>query len=348
MNKGISLTELAAILEKVEREKRDYLVPSPKMEMVGGRDLEINGVGMFNVNPLAHEQIGSKLGIPRDYYKRMQSEAPDLLDANVNRWLRSSDDTRFVRTQANNVRAILSDKYKPRENYGLASTIIPIFLKAGDIQVVSSNVTDQNMYIKVISHELQGEVKVGQIVKGGVLVRNSEVGCGAFELSMFVLTLACMNGMIRENSMREVHVGKRLKNGDENNMIYSQATIEADNKAFLMMVEDTMKYAFNRQKFDEELVKYRRAAENPLNTRQITETIEDVTKRYSLTQTEGKDVLSRLLQGGDMSQWGLAGAVTNLAADVSDYERSTELERIGGKIIDLQPAQWRTVARLAA
>lgn len=356
MNKGISITELAAQIEAIERGKKDLVVPSTKMRMQDGRKLIVGTNGDredFKISQLAHEQIGARLKIPREYYKRMQTEAPDLLDHNVNKWLADKPEKRLVRTFDGNVRAVLSDRFKPKENYKVLENALPFIVDpANQIEIMSSNLSEKQMFVKVISHKLEGEVRVGQIVKGGFSLRNSEVGCGAFDMSLFVLTLACMNGMLRENSMKEYHVGGRIKADENDNEegigIYSAETIAADSHAFGLKVRDTLAHALNRQKFDEELVKFRFAAENPLNTKYVSETIEDVTKRYNLNQDEGKDVLSRLLQGGDFTQWGLSCAITNLAGDIKDYDRSTDLERIGGQIIDMPRSDWRELSRLAA
>lgn len=42
-----------------------------------------------------------------------------------------------------------------------------------------------------------------------------------------------------------------------------------------------------------------------------------------------------LVQGGDLSKWGLSNAVTRTAEDAADYDRCTELERIGWNVVDL-------------
>ena len=55
-------------------------------------------------------------------------------------------------------------------------------------------------------------------------------------------------------------------------------------------------------------------------------------------------MLKHLIQGGDLSAWGLGNAVTRAAQDVASYDRATEMESIGGKVIELSPAEWRTMA----
>jgi hypothetical protein len=43
---------------------------------------------------------------------------------------------------------------------------------------------------------------------------------------------------------------------------------------------------------------------------------------------------------GDLSLFGLINAVTRTASDVESYDRSVELQRIGGKIIELPKSVW--------
>ena len=78
------------------------------------------------------------------------------------------------------------------------------------------------------------------------------------------------------------------------------------------------------------------------------EAIEVVTKQLLLNQSESDSILNHLIQGGDTSVWGVANAVTRLAHDVDDYDRSVELERAGHDVISLKPSQWRELGALAA
>jgi hypothetical protein len=42
-----------------------------------------------------------------------------------------------------------------------------------------------------------------------------------------------------------------------------------------------------------------------------------------------------------LSQWGLVNAITRTSQDVTDYDRATELERLGGVVLDM--AQYCSV-----
>ena len=51
----------------------------------------------FGIGELAHQQIAARLNIPFRYYQKMQSEAPELLDRNVNTWFGKNPERRMIR-----------------------------------------------------------------------------------------------------------------------------------------------------------------------------------------------------------------------------------------------------------
>jgi hypothetical protein len=51
-----------------------------------------------------------------------------------------------------------------------------------------------------------------------------------------------------------------------------------------------------------------------------------------------------LIRGQDYTQWGALNAVTEMANHNKSYERSTELETIGGQILNLSPRDWHEIA----
>jgi hypothetical protein len=69
-----------------------------------------------------------------------------------------------------------------------------------------------------------------------------------------------------------------------------------------------------------------------------------VARRLGLTEAEQSGVLRHLVRGGDLSAWGLANAVTRTPEDAADYDRATELEAAGGRVIELPAADWKAIA----
>ena len=50
------------------------------------------------------------------------------------------------------------------------------------------------------------------------------------------------------------------------------------------------------------------------------------------------------LEQADISGFGLVNAVTGFAQQVDDYDRSTELEAIGGRMLDQSRVEWASLA----
>jgi hypothetical protein len=49
----------------------------------------------------------------------------------------------------------------------------------------------------------------------------------------------------------------------------------------------------------------------------------------------------------DLSAYGLVNAVTHFSQDVEDYDRATEFEALGGKLIELALGDWKELAHAA-
>src|SRR6266851_4456893 len=66
-----------------------------------------------------------------------------------------------------------------------------------------------------------------------------------------------------------------------------------------------------------------------------TKAVEQLQTRFNLNNDEKGSVLRALVEGGDLSMWGLANAVTRIAEEAPTYDRATDLEAIGGPVLAL-------------
>jgi len=353
MKEGMDIVALAQEIKRREAAKQDYTAPTTELSVgrlqEAGDDLQmqVGQKGCFGINEVAHQQLGDHLGIPRRYYTRMQAEAPDLLAANINTWLIKKPSNRMIRTLDGRVRAFLSDRYQCLDNEMVAQAALPVLLNQEAFTIKSCTLTETRLYIQALSPRLMGEVKVGEVVQGGIVLSNSEVGLGAVMVEPLIFKLACTNGMIRSSALKRHHVGRRIEQGGEAQEFYATETIKADINAFMLKIRDTVAHAFDELAFHKELELFRLAAEQKIPAGNIQATVEEVTKRFDCSKGESDNILTRLIEGGDLSQWGLANAVTNLANDVESYDRAVELERKGGQIIDLSPREWQVLSKAA-
>jgi hypothetical protein len=76
-------------------------------------------------------------------------------------------------------------------------------------------------------------------------------------------------------------------------------------------------------------------------------TVEVLAQRYTLNDTERSGVLRHLVSGGQLSGYGLVNAVTHYSQEVEDYDRATEFEMLGGRLIDLSAHEWKGLAEAA-
>ena len=357
MKTGSTLQQLAIELERQQTTKRDFVSPTTELEMridegiaeahekgihlVDGSGLRINGHGTFPINDTAHEQIASRVGIPQKYYDRMKVGAPQLMAANVNHWFKHEKEKRMVRTLDGNVRGFLSEKYRPLDGLDLAQVTLPILSRAG-VRVESSELTPRRLYIKAVTERITAEIRKGDVVQAGIVISNSEIGMGAVKIEPMVFRLVCTNGMIAsDHSMRKYHVGRSGSEGDFASEFFADETRKADDKAFWMKVRDVVSGSFKQDIFNA-IVNNMRAATERIIDVDVVGVVEVVRKQYGLGEGEKSDVLTHLIKGGDLTQYGLLNAVTRASADVESYDRATELERMGGDILAMGKTEWET------
>jgi len=348
MKAGISLVELAQKIESRKALKKDFIADTRELRLnAEGNSLTINGHTEVAPTENCHRQIGDRLGIPGRYYDRMRSETPALLAENVNTWFAKKPERRMVRTLGPAGRAFLSDRYLRYENEDAMNAVLPAFADYPGLKIESCDLTESRLYIKAILPSRQGEVKVGDVVQAGVIIRNSEIGLGAISAQGFIKKLACLNGMvIPDSGFRQHHVGSRAVEGELVYEYLADDTLKADDHATLLKLRDTIKFILSQEMLDRVLGKLRGAAEQRLEGNPA-KAIEVLGKRVGLLEKEQGDVLRYLIEGGDISRWGVANAVTRFAQDPESYDRATELEEIGGRIIDLPKTDWSAIAQAA-
>ena len=341
MKTGRDLGEVLTELKRQQAEKRDYISPSSSLSLSpDGRTLNM-GENAFSTTDLFHRQMAASLSIPTKYYDLMQREKPDLLAENVNAWMSSRDQSYMVRSLSGVARALLSDRYRRIDNMEVASAVLPLFAGMDGIEVMSAEVTESRLYLKIVNHRLEMAC-VGDRVQAGVVISNSEVGLGAVSVQPLIYTLACTNGMI-VNSLgeRKTHVGRAAK-GMDGFEVLSDETMEAEDHAFMLKLRDITVAAIDEVRFGMVVDQLSASAEAKITGR-VQDVVELTGKEYGLNQGEQDGVLKYLIEGGDLSLYGLSNAVTRMSQDVESYDRATALEGIGWQMATMGKSKWKEV-----
>lgn len=349
MKLGKDINALVTELHRQLETKRDFKAPAARLAL-GVNGFYLNGVGEFGVRDTAHDQIGEYLEIPKRYYERMRKDMPHLLVENVNTWLKAKGpETRLVRTLDGDVRALLSDRYRPLDNYDLVQAVLPILTGDDDYRVASCEVTEKRLYIQVVNERMTANVRRGDIVQAGIVISNSEIGDGSLRIEPMVYRVVCTNGLIAGNALRKYHVG-RAGTGDLDNAVefYRDETRKADDTAFWMKVSDAVRGAFDETRFLALVRKMEEATSEGLKAEvDLPAIVEVVGTRYGFSEAEKKIAETHFLRGADFTRFGVLNAVTRTAQDVESYDRAIEFERFGGDILELPKTEWEKMERLA-
>lgn len=348
--------ELDALLQEVTRQsatKMDLQASTGALSMLDAGDLgvvmSIAGHGDFPLRAYAHKQLADAVSIPRKYYERMQAAAPWMLAQNATHWLSTQNKRQTVRLLDGYVRAYLGSTYRVLDNCDLLDVILPeleYLTQDRGLQIESTGLTDEKLYIKAVIPQLCAEITPGDLVFGGVVISNSEVGAGALKVEPLVIRARTNSVLIaQDHKVMRRHVGSRITS-DEDVSYYSQETLMVDGQAILLKVRDAIRNVLTTEKFLSIVDGLRDGAMELV--RQPTLAVEEITRRYSLTDAAGHGILTHFYRGGSFTKFDLASAVAAHAQDAGDYEAATALQGIGYDVATMRGADWKAVANAKA
>ena len=342
---GLNINELAQKITDQAEKKVDMVVDSRSMQLLPVEQddvtttapvlMSIDDSKQMEITSTAHRQLATRLQIPYAYYERVMNNNPVLLAENVNNWLGQTQNKRMIRTYQSDgstvwdlMRADLSNKYLTFDNEDVAEAVLPVMFDE-KLEIISSNVTEKKLYIKAVTDKLTGEIEKGDVVRGGVIVSNSEVGYGSVNVQAFIERLVCMNGMIAETSFRRRHIGASHDITD----LLSRDTLNKTSEALVGQVQDVVRNVLSNEGFNNVLGKLRETTETEIA--KPIDAVEIIQKQFRFTEDEKDSVLNHLIKGGDTTKWGLTNAVTRASQDLEDYDRATEFEKFGWDVANL-------------
>jgi hypothetical protein len=209
------------------------------------------------------------------------------------------------------------------------------------------------MYLKVVLPGREVELKadgvkwgVGHspihVLRPGLIISNSETGHGSVNIQPGVHERHCSNMMImNDKAMRKLHVQKANESENVDEYLTNETRAKQDS-AFWATVRDLIQAALDGRMFEARIEEIRVTMGQVIPQPQAT--VEMIADRYSLTNMERDNVLDALIKSGEPTRFGLQAAITKMAQEVPSYDRSTELERVGGAIIELPTTDWEHMA----
>lgn len=370
-----SLQDLVSELERQKKNSKDIVVRSDAIEAdvidIGTwRDTEHydahqvvtlsipepecpNVRAHYPLTRYAHGQVAEKMGIPWKYYERMMNAGKlGLIADNINAWMNTKE-KRLVRILDDKVRAVVSDRYRPIDNYDLVWKFLDT-LKESEMgagcQVTQCDLTETHLYLRAMLPTVS-EVLGNDKVQAMILLQNSEVGAGRMSVALGMYRQLCSNGLWGDDIVSRVHLGIELQVGY---IKWSEETLRDNDVLLFDQVGDTVKTALNPALWDGFVNKARIAAGEVKLEAPLVEIVDAIAPQYNITGDEKSKLLEAFAQEiatpAGKTQYGLANAVTRLARDTEDAERQVELEKIGGEILfaDMSTAHPLTLITKAA
>ena len=335
-----NVQELYLKLEEQRDHRKDIIADTRSLVMNTTSGLSTisvstgNDILAYSVSDVAHRQIADRLGVPFKYYDRMRLEYPALLDQNINGWLQKQPEKRMLRTLDGRLRAFLSDRYRRLDNLELVDHVLPVIAQMKGCSIESCDITETHLYMKVINKTMKAELTPGDVVQAGFVISNREIGLGALKVEPLVYRLVCRNGMISKDlAHKKYHAGRQVEDTDAAYELYSDETLAADDKAYFLKVQDIVSAAVDEARFSLTVDKMRASMNVPTGDNPV-KTVEVLGDKYILNKTERATILRHFIMSNDYTAFGLVNAVTRCSQDIPDYNRATELERLGGTLLD--------------
>jgi hypothetical protein len=295
--------------------------------------------GQFTLHDNAIGQLADRMGIPQRYLRGLASGEPwakQLAATLLNEHSGWTQRSRvLVRTVGKQVRGVLSDSYRRLNSVEILTAFVQEAADQGAV-ISDAYMNDTKIWAETI---LPTPLTVPTAKNGDVVIfagarfSTSDYGDGAVDMRAFLLNGACLNGMVRESVMKQVHLGSKLPD----NLQLSQQTYELDTKTTVSAVRDLTKGLFSKDNLMKKAIEIQGASEMEVD---LEHELKRLTRDGGLLKQEGKEVEKILMRNdpedgvqGGATLWKLTQAITAHARELSP-ERSRELHELSGQLLN--------------
>lgn len=295
--------------------------------------------GQFTLHDNAIGQLADRMGIPQRYLRGLASGEPwakQLAATLLNEHSGWTQRSRvLVRTVGKQVRGVLSDSYRRLNSVEILTAFVQEAAQQGAV-ISDAYMNDTKIWAETI---LPTPLTVPTANNGDVVIfagarsSTSDYGDGAVDMRAFLLNGACLNGMVRESVMKQVHLGSKLPD----NLQLSQQTYELDTKTTVSAVRDLTKGLFSKDNLMKKAIEIQGASEMEVD---FEHELKRLTRDGGLLKQEGKEVEKILMRNdpedgvqGGATLWKLTQAITAHARELSP-ERSRELHELSGQLLN--------------
>lgn len=289
-------------------------------------------------HPNGMKQLGDKFGIPPMWLRDMAFGEDWMRSASrglLNKFAANGETrTVLVRAVGDDIRAVLSDRYKRMDTLPIFSSFLTGAYGNGAVPY-NGAVTDLRANMEVLKPEVvEVPLPDGKAVHivFGAHISSSDFGSGSLQVRGFYLQGACLNGMVRKNVMREVHLGRRMELAD----MMSDETMRKDTEATRSAVGDIVRHVLSPAYIEQTKTLIQTAAGMEVDVHKEVQAL----GKMGLLKGEIEEVDAIIANGKfddgvDLGPcaWKVVAGITAMARD-KEADRQRELQMIASDWLD--------------
>jgi len=318
-----------------EQDKSPVITFSPNVDNA----LKMNFKGEhFNLHENAINQIAHKLGVPSRYLRTLAngSEWERALAAQImNEHTGWTERSRvLIRSVKDEVRGVLSDSYRRLNSQDLVAAFLKEAYEQG-AQIADGFCDATRMYCEVLLPtpiDFQTPKNGLVTIAFGARISTSDYGDGALEMKSFLMQGVCLNGMIRNSTLRKIHLGAKL----QDDLQLSEETYKLDTMTNASAIKDLTKNLLSRESIEMKAKEIQDASNMEID---IQKELANLTK-VGVLKDEVKEIANVLMRNnpddgvqGESTLWKLTQGITAHARK-ADPRRERELQEIAGNLMD--------------
>jgi len=317
--------------------KRQDKHPVITFDANGAVKMVMNG-NEFRLHDNAISQLAGRLNVPAQYLRQLAAGdewQKQLASKIMNEHSLWTDRNRvLIRSVGDEVRGVMSDRYRRLNTMDIITAFLAEVERAGGV-LADGHASDTKFWFETIHPEpiIIPTAKNGDVsLAFGARITSSDFGDGSLQINSFILQGVCLNGLVRESSLRQVHLGSRLPD----NVQLSERTYRYDTKTMASAVTDLTKQLYDPDMAMQKAIEVQKASEMNLNINKELKNLQ----RERLTKAEVKEVEEVLVQNnpddgvqGEATLWKLVNGVTAVARD-KEPRRMREMQEIAGKLME--------------
>lgn len=316
-----------------DRLSRSQLI---EFQPVGADSIDIYLAGLeeqYNLHNHALMQGVLRSGIPNatkfiDLMRFHKEVGNELLAHNLTTLFKQSDKVNLVRTVGNQVRGLLSDRFKRMD----ARPLLESFVKGCEhigARPIEGFVEDTRVIMRAVL-PLIFEPVDNEVMIFGYEWRTSDFGHGAHSMNLWTKRLWCTNHAILDEVLRQIHLGKRL----DESINLSQLTVDLNTEATASALFDTVIEMLSPRRVELYMDGIREANETEMSPTQIKNFLKmkfNKAEVESIINQFNSPDIENMPKG--QTKWRLSNAISWVANELDTVDEKLRYQQIAGDMI---------------